>query len=301
MSKVKKKRKHSKYKAKKEFRLQHKWLGLLLTFILLMGFAGGYVIAKLRSDARAKVESRIAEIQGPPSQADIVSGTPDAHEASFNPSGLYEKLNCECGNCDDTVAKCNCKAAQLMKDRIASLKREHKTEKEVLRWMVGRYGLKVLASKSGLPKGQPPSGPSRPANRAESAAELSTQKGFSHAEEKSPPKIKVTPERYDFGKIPPKKISHTFPVENVGGSTLEIFKVSTSCGCTTASIDHRMIEPGESAKMVVNFDPTLHRSSQKEEVGQRKRTIYIRSNDPEMPEKTIVITATVAEGGRSNW
>ena len=297
MGKAIKKRKHSKHEGKKQFRLRHKWLGVLLAFILSVGLAGGYVIAKLGGGERAKVQNRTTQIQGPPSQGGIVSGTRATHEATVNLSRLYEKVNCECGNCDDTLAKCNCKPAQLMKDRIASLKREHKTEEEILDWMVDRYGPKVLASKSEPPKRQPPPRVSRRANRAESPAELSAQKRLSHSKEKSPPKIKVIPETYDFGKIPPEKVNHTFSVESIGGSTLEIFKVSTSCGCTTASIDRRMIEPGESAKMVVNFDPTLHDSSKKGETGQMKREIYIRSNDPEAPEKTIAITATVVEGG----
>jgi hypothetical protein len=163
--------------------------------------------------------------------------------------------------------------------------------------MVGRYGLKVLASKSELHKRQSPPRVAGPAIHREPTAESSAQKGFSRAKENNPPKIKVIPETYNFGNIPPEKVSHTFSVENIGESTLEIFKVSTSCGCTTASIDRRMIEPGESAKMVVNFDPTLHRSSKKREVAQTKRTIYIRSNDPEIPEKTIYITATVVGEG----
>jgi hypothetical protein len=129
-----------------------------------------------------------------------------------------------------------------------------------------------------------------------SATALNAQKGFSDVKEKNPPRIKVIPETYDFGKVPPKRVSHTFLVKNIGGSNLEIYRVSTSCGCTTASIDSNMIEPGETAKIVVNFDPTVHRSSQKKEIAQTKRTIYIRSNDPEAPEKTISITATIVEG-----
>jgi hypothetical protein len=123
----------------------------------------------------------------------------------------------------------------------------------------------------------------------ERTAESSAPKGFSRAKENNPPKIKVIPETHNFGKIPPKKTSHTFSVENVGESTLEIYRVSTSCGCTTASIDTKMIEPGETAKMVVNL--------KKGEVVPMRRTIYIRSNDPGTPEKTVYIMATVVEEG----
>lgn len=204
MSKAKK---EGKNEGKKQFRLQRKWLGVLLVFVLSLGFARAYGIAKLGSDGGAKVQPRTTDIQVPPSR-------------------------------------------------------------------VGR-----------------------PAPRVERTAESSAQKGFSRAKENNPPKIKVIPETYNFGKIPPEKISHTFSVENVGGSSLEIYHVSTSCGCTKASIDTKMIEPGETAKMVVNFEPALHRSFKKGEVVPMRRTIYIRSNDPGTPEKTIYITATVVEEG----
>ncbi len=78
---------------------------------------------------------------------------------------------------------------------------------------------------------------------------------------------------------------------------MEIYRVSTSCGCTKASIDTKMIEPGETAKVIVNFEPALHRSFKKGEVVKMERTVYIRSNDPETPEKAVSVTATIVEGG----
>lgn len=130
-----------------------------------------------------------------------------------------------------------------------------------------------------------------------SATGLNSQDGSFHVKENNPPKIKVIPETYNFGKISPNKVSHTFSVENIGESALEIYHVSTSCGCTTASIDTKMIEPGGTAKVIVNFEPALHRSFKKEEVVPMRRSIYIRSNDPGTPEKTVFITATVIGGG----
>lgn len=204
MSKAKKGGEH---KGKRQSRLPHKWLGVLLVFVLSLGVARAYGIAKLGGDGGAKVQPRPTDIQVPPS------------------------------------------------------------------WVI------------------------RPAPRAGGTAESSAQKEFSSAKENHPPIIKVIPETHNFGKIPPKKISHTFSVENIGESPLEIYRVSTSCGCTKASIDTKMIEPGETAKVIVNFEPALHRSFKKGEVVPMRRTIYIRSNDPRTPEKTVFITATVIGGG----
>lgn len=113
------------------------------------------------------------------------------------------------------------------------------------------------------------------------------------------PIIQVIPERFDFGRVPPMKTSRLFLVKNIGNAVLEIYHISTSCGCTTASVDKKMIEPGKSATMVVSFDPTYSHSHSSEKRGTvlLKRSIYIRSSDPRTPEKTVYITALVRRGG----
>ena len=113
------------------------------------------------------------------------------------------------------------------------------------------------------------------------------------AREENGPRIQVIPERLDFGKIPRLKTSRRFLVRNRGKSPLEIYHLSTSCGCTTASIDKKLIEPGQSATLTVTFDPNAHAPPKKETTPRQRRTIYIRSNDPVTPEKVIHITATV--------
>lgn len=115
-------------------------------------------------------------------------------------------------------------------------------------------------------------------------------------QKKNPPRIQVIPTQYDFGRVPPQELSYTFLVKNIGESNLEIYHVSTSCGCTKASIDTRVIEPGKTAEMVVNFDPNFHRSSGERKTARLRRSIYIRSNDPRTPEKSVFITATITEG-----
>jgi len=115
-------------------------------------------------------------------------------------------------------------------------------------------------------------------------------------QKKNPPRIQVIPSQHDFGEVPPKELSHTFIVKNNGESDLEIYHVWTSCGCTKASIDRKMIEPGKIARMMVNYDPNVHRSSREKKNLQIKRTIFIRSNDPRAPEKSVFIFATITEG-----
>lgn len=55
----------TKKEGKKQFRLHRKWLGVLLVFVLSLGFARAYGIAKLGSDGGAKVQPRTTDIQVP--------------------------------------------------------------------------------------------------------------------------------------------------------------------------------------------------------------------------------------------
>ena len=106
------------------------------------------------------------------------------------------------------------------------------------------------------------------------------------------PRIEVSPIEYDFGTIPYESAEHTFNVKNIGGEALEIFRVSTSCGCTKGEVKSKRIAPGESTALVVTFDPNL----MAEQIsGKILRKIYLKSNDPENPEVEITITANVSE------
>lgn len=106
------------------------------------------------------------------------------------------------------------------------------------------------------------------------------------------PSIEVNPKSYDFGTIPKEAISHTFSITNTGTAALQINKVSTSCGCTTAEIGSKSIEPGQSTDMLVTFDPNVM-----DEIEENiYRIVYIKSNDPDQPEVEIEIRATVIGG-----
>ncbi len=109
---------------------------------------------------------------------------------------------------------------------------------------------------------------------------------------KGHPEIRVTPTSHDFGEIPKEAVNYTFTVENTGIGPLEIKKVSTSCACTTAKIDSERIEQGQSASMLVTFDPNAMEKIEENVF----RIVYIKSNDPEQPEVEIEIRAKVIGG-----
>ena len=106
------------------------------------------------------------------------------------------------------------------------------------------------------------------------------------------PRIEILPQNFDFGDIQYGQIvEQDFLVKNAGNEILEIKKVATSCGCTTAKIDKEMIAPGESVRLNVGYDSGAMGSSHGK--GRQERIVYIKSNDPLNPQAEAVIYANV--------
>ena len=90
------------------------------------------------------------------------------------------------------------------------------------------------------------------------------------------PHLTLTPEEYDFGKIRQSggTVSKTFDVFNNGSEDVAINEVLTSCSCTTAEIDKKLLRPGDHGTLTVVFDPNYHY----EDDGRFFRTATIKSN-----------------------
>ena len=108
--------------------------------------------------------------------------------------------------------------------------------------------------------------------------------------------IVVEPEFYDLGTVIYGEVArHSFNVNNTGDEPLEILRLSTSCGCTQAAMkdDQAVIAPGETAEMVVSFDPAVHQDDT--DLGELTRVVYIRTNDASQPETEVTIKANVVK------
>jgi len=111
---------------------------------------------------------------------------------------------------------------------------------------------------------------------------------------KNGPLIEVDQKYYDFGIVKYGDVAkHIFKITNAGTENLEILKLSTSCGCTKASIadEDKIILPGKSVDMIVTFDPAVHKDDT--DLGELHRIVYIRTNDLENNEIEVEITANV--------
>jgi hypothetical protein len=102
-----------------------------------------------------------------------------------------------------------------------------------------------------------------------------------------PPQISISEEEWDFGKVKPgTQPQHKFIITNKGTEDLIIERVWTSCGCVQASIFDNRILPGKSADLQAIFNTAGY-------IGILEKIIYIKSNDPEEPEKKIKVKVEI--------
>lgn len=105
--------------------------------------------------------------------------------------------------------------------------------------------------------------------------------------------IKFDRTEHQFGQIPKDGgvVETTFTVQNTGSATLNVERIATSCGCTSAEISTESVAAGEQAELTVRFDPDFHEEPQ----GELERTVTLFTNDPDAPEAEVTIYAEIIE------
>jgi hypothetical protein len=103
------------------------------------------------------------------------------------------------------------------------------------------------------------------------------------------PAIGVTA-AYDFGPVVKGEIATAeLSVTNSGSAPLVIEAVSTSCGCTTATLSTMTIDPGQAAILSVAYDTAAHES----DMGLMERYVFLATNDQTNEDVMIRFTALV--------
>jgi hypothetical protein len=101
------------------------------------------------------------------------------------------------------------------------------------------------------------------------------------------PEIAFDQEKWDFGRIKEGKVvTHIFIFSNKGGSSLEIQRVRTSCGCTAALVSQKILAPGENGELKVTFNTRGY-------AGNVSKYVYIHSNDPRHPQIQLSLNASI--------
>ncbi len=101
------------------------------------------------------------------------------------------------------------------------------------------------------------------------------------------PRITCEEPSFDFGVVLDKQqVKHAFALKNDGDAELVIEKVTTSCGCTTASLARHNLAPGESVDIEATF-------SLRGRSGHQKKAISVRSNDPLSPLLSLQLSGDI--------
>lgn len=106
--------------------------------------------------------------------------------------------------------------------------------------------------------------------------------------------VALWPEKRDLGTVSYGDVATTsFTLTNYTPLPLKITRVSTSCGCTKASVEKENLKAYESTTVNVSFDPAVHKDDT--DLGDVTRTIYIETDNPNFPELESEISAQVVK------
>ena len=95
---------------------------------------------------------------------------------------------------------------------------------------------------------------------------------------------------YDMGTVVKGELAVAdLAVRNRGDGPLTVVGVSTSCGCTKATLTPMIIPAGGEGRLHIEYDSTAHES----DLGRIDRSIFISSDDPDEDDVQIRFTVFV--------
>lgn len=107
------------------------------------------------------------------------------------------------------------------------------------------------------------------------------------AQTKAEDVIKMNVEKYDFGKIKQNvPVTYFFEIKNTSDKPIVVENSWGSCGCTTPEKPKEPIQPGQSAKLKVQYNAAA--------LNHFEKDVYIKLAGVEQP-KTVKITGEVLD------
>jgi hypothetical protein len=105
------------------------------------------------------------------------------------------------------------------------------------------------------------------------------------------PRISLAQSHAELGEVTNGEVrSLVIGLSNAGERDLVIESVTTSCGCTTASVEPAVIPPGGSGQLTIQYDSGAHGP---DFTGEATRQVFIDTNDPDESEVVFTFSATV--------
>lgn len=95
------------------------------------------------------------------------------------------------------------------------------------------------------------------------------------------------PYSWDFGQIKEGEIlRHVFVLKNEFEKTLSIKEVNTSCGCTGSKVEKKILLPGESTEIEVQFNTRGYS-------GLTQQYVYVHTDSLDKPIIKFIIKAEI--------
>jgi hypothetical protein len=105
------------------------------------------------------------------------------------------------------------------------------------------------------------------------------------------PQIAITENSLNLGEVVNGEVvTREITVQNVGQADLDIASITTSCGCTKATLEPMTIAPGERGTLHIEFDSGAHGPDL---TGVLIRQVFVASNDPQQPEMVVELEANI--------
>ena len=118
--------------------------------------------------------------------------------------------------------------------------------------------------------------------------------GGTNAYKESNVSVSLAPDTKSLGNVVYGDVATTtYTLTNYTPLPLKITRVSTSCGCTKASVEKEELGAYESTTVNVSFDPAVHKDDT--DLGDLTRTIYIGTDNPNYQNLESKFTATVVK------
>ncbi len=107
----------------------------------------------------------------------------------------------------------------------------------------------------------------------------------------STPQLEIETTKMDLGNVVNGDVAvREVAVRNTGEAPLVVESVSTSCGCTSATLTPMTIAPGKTGTLHIEMDSGAHGPGL---TGPLVRQVFLASNDPNQPEAQVELSINI--------
>jgi len=106
------------------------------------------------------------------------------------------------------------------------------------------------------------------------------------AQDDNQPRIRFFKQTYDFGQVKQEAdYSYSFQFVNTGSGPLHVERVKTACKCLTPDWPDKLVKPGDTGVIKVDFYPM--------QLGKFFKSVQVHTNLPQQPLQLLYVKGIV--------